>query len=203
MKGLLLKDFYMTIKYCRAYIFIIVVFLLLSFFGDGMTPFMFFYPAILAGMVPVALIAYEERCKWTVYSETFPLSRTQAVSCKYFVSLIGIGFVIVLSGIVQAIRVFRGVMEMAEYAKLMFSLIAVTLVVPSLVLPLIFKLGSEKGRIAYFIVVGVTCAVTVMTTFEGTFSLPDVAMPIVVVVSVVVFALSWLLSIKFYKAREL
>lgn len=34
MKGLLLKDFYMAMKYCRAYVVIAVVFSLLSIWGN-------------------------------------------------------------------------------------------------------------------------------------------------------------------------
>lgn len=35
MKSLLLKDFYMTLKYCRAFLLIIIVFLAVSVFGDN------------------------------------------------------------------------------------------------------------------------------------------------------------------------
>lgn len=45
MKGLLLKDFYMARKYCRAYVVIAVVFSLLAVWGN--TSFLLAYPVLL------------------------------------------------------------------------------------------------------------------------------------------------------------
>lgn len=203
MKGLLLKDFYMAWKYCRMFVLIIAVFLAISFFGND-NAFFLFYPAILAGMIPVTLIAYEERCKWTIYCETLPLSRAQVVSCKYIISLLGIGFVIIISGIVQAIRAaYYGQFVFAEYAAMLGTLATISLLVPSLLLPLIFKLGSEKGRIAYYLVIGITCAATALFSFSESFSVPNVPYYVITGAGVIIFALSWLISIRFYQSREL
>ena len=42
MKGLILKDFYMAIKYCRFYLVITVIFAIASIYGDS--AFFLFYP---------------------------------------------------------------------------------------------------------------------------------------------------------------
>ena len=75
MKGLLLKDFYMACKYCRAYLLIVLVFALAAPFTYGNNLFMLFYPCILASMVPVNLLAYEAQCKWEPFAGTLPYSR--------------------------------------------------------------------------------------------------------------------------------
>ena len=62
MKGLLLKDFYMAAKYCRA--------------------------CLLCGMIPVNLLAYDERSRWLEYSGTLPYTKAQIVSGKYLVGII-------------------------------------------------------------------------------------------------------------------
>lgn len=54
MKGLLLKDFYMARKYCRAYVVIAVVFSLLAVWGN--TSFLLAYPVLLASVIPVIII---------------------------------------------------------------------------------------------------------------------------------------------------
>lgn len=59
MKGLLLKDFYMAMKYCRAYVVIAVVFSLLSIWGN--TSFLLAYPVLLASVIPVNLISHDEK----------------------------------------------------------------------------------------------------------------------------------------------
>ena len=57
MKGLLLKDFYMAMKYCRTYVVIAVVFSLFSIWGN--TSFLIAYPILLASVIPVNLISYD------------------------------------------------------------------------------------------------------------------------------------------------
>ena len=81
MKGLLLKDLYMSAKYCRAFIAIVIIFLAVSFWGDG-NAFFIIYPVLLAGIIPTSLISYDERHKWDKYSGTLPYSRAQLVSAK-------------------------------------------------------------------------------------------------------------------------
>ena len=63
MKGLILKDIYMMMKYCRAYLLIIIVFTAVSFVDNG-NLFLVFYPTILCGMIPVNLLSYDERSRW-------------------------------------------------------------------------------------------------------------------------------------------
>ena len=60
MKGLLLKDWYMMKKYCRAYLLIAVVFIAVSL-GNEDNMFFVFYPCLLCGMIPVNLLGYDER----------------------------------------------------------------------------------------------------------------------------------------------
>lgn len=64
MKGLLLKDFYMAMKYCRAYVVIAVVFSLFSIWGN--TSFLIAYPILLASVIPVNLISYDEKASGAV-----------------------------------------------------------------------------------------------------------------------------------------
>ncbi len=59
MKGLLLKDFYMTKKYCKIYLLMAAVFLAISCVGNTNMVFAFF-PIILSGMIPINLLTYDE-----------------------------------------------------------------------------------------------------------------------------------------------
>lgn len=78
---------------------------------------------------------------------------------------------------------------------------------PSLMLPFLFKFGSEKGRIAYYIVIGLLCASGVIATGAG-FQLSAGSeslwvLALIAGVAIAVYTLSWLLSIAFYKQKEL
>jgi len=52
MKGLLLKDWYLMIKYCKSFLLIIILFTIFSFQGDE-NAFFIMYPCIMASMIPL------------------------------------------------------------------------------------------------------------------------------------------------------
>ncbi len=208
MKGLLLKDLYMTKKYCKAYFLITVVFIAVSF-ASSENLFFVFYPCLLCGMIPVNLLAYDERSRWLQYSETMPYTKGQIVSGKY---LIGLGTqmaVLLITGISQAIRMsVSGTFVLGEYLVLMMLLLIMTLLASSITLPFIFKLGVEKGRMAYYIMIGVVCAGSIISSnllsngIQAEIKLNGI-LPIICLVGIGIYALSWYLSIMFYKKREL
>ena len=208
MKGILLKDWYMTKKYCRAYLLIAVVFVAVSFFSDG-DMFFTFYPCLLCGMIPVNLLAYDERSRWIQYSETLPYSRAQIVSSKYLIGLMAQMAMLLVTGIVQGIRMsIGGTLRLDEFSMLMLLMLIISTLSPSICLPFVFKLGVEKGRIAYYLMVGMVCAGSVIASsvFRGgleTEIRPNAVLAIVAAAGIALYALSWYLSVKFYQAREI
>lgn len=208
MKGLLLKDLYMMRKYCRSYLLIAVAFIALSF-ASNQNLFFVFYPCLLCGMIPANLLGYDERSRWLQYSATMPYTRGQIVSCKY---LIGLGVqmaMLIITGIAQAIRMsIDGTFRFDEYIVLMMLLLIMALIMSSISLPFIFKLGVEKGRMAYYIMLGIVCGGSVIASglfFEAmqTQIKPNGVLTIICLVGIGIYVLSWYLSIVFYKKREL
>ena len=70
------------------------------------------------------------------------------------------------------------------------------------------KYGVEKGRIAYYVMVGIVCGGSVAASQLMTESTEQEinlfgVLPIVCLIGIGIFALSWYLSIVFYKKREL
>lgn len=206
MKGLLLKDFYMIIKYFKSYLLILVVFIAVSFFSSE-NFFFSFYPCLFAGMIPVTLLGYDERSKWSSYCGALPYTKAQIVSGKYLIGLFAQLAVIALSSVAQAVRMnIDGTFNFKSYFSLLafFPLLSCF---SSIVLPFIFRLGVEKGRIAYYIMIGAVCggafAVTGLFEHMGTVNFRgDVLLPILCITAVAVYALSWYLSVVFYKKRE-
>ena len=204
MKGLLLKDWYMMKKYCKAYLLIAIVFIAVSFAGDD-NVFFIFYPCLLCGMIPVTLLGYDERSRWIGYSGTLPYARTQIVSSKFLIGLFSQLAMLIVTGIVQGIRMgVLGSSDIKDFAFLMLMLLAMSSFT-SICLPFIFKFGIEKGRIAYYVMIGLICVIGVpVFTISG----QDTASPehfyaAMVIIGIAVYALSWYLSIVFYKKREI
>jgi len=208
MKGLLLKDLYMMKNYCKSYLFLVIIFIAVSFVGDT-NLFFIFYPCMLCGMIPVNLLGYDERSRWLQYSETMPYTKGQIVSGKY---LIGLGTqiaMISIVGIAQAIRMSHGgTFVLGEYLVLMMLLVILSLLASSITFPFMFKLGVEKGRMAYYIMIGVVCAGSIISSnllsdkFRTVIK-PNGILPIICLVGIGIYALSWYLSIVFYRNREI
>ncbi len=207
MKGLLLKDLYMIRKYCRSYMLIIVVFILVSVASDQ-NFFFIFYPCLMSGMIPVTLLGYDERSKWSLYCGTLPYTKAQIVSGKYLVGLFAQLAVIILATLAQAVRMYlQGTFDARGYLALMELVLILSCFSASISLPFIFKYGVEKGRIAYYIMIGVVCggsvaATGVFETMQTVEFSAGTVMPVLCVAAVAVYALSWYLSIVFYEKRE-
>lgn len=204
MKGLLLKDWYMLIKCGTGSMIVCLLFFAISIFGNG-NLFFEVYPLILVGTIPVTLISYDERSGWLSYGNTFPYSRKQFVSVKYIYAL---GMFVVMMLLAVAVQLLRGILygaDMHVNLSLLFGG-AVGLIPPAIMLPIVFSFGSEKGRIAYVAVIAVACAVLPLLNMatENYMMYTNIttacfaAFPI----ALLIFAVSWLLSIKCFEGRE-
>lgn len=211
MKGLLLNDLYMALKYCRAFFFAVIVFGVMAVIGDE-TDFFVMYSMLLASMTPITLMSYDEKSGWNVYQDTFPYTRCQMVSVKYVVALVSMGIAWVISIASMGVSILHGgTMVWPDYFIFALNLLAVGLIVSGLLLPVVFQYGCEKGRIVYyiiFIVFGAGVAILemtyqVQTIMEHLYIPLLIFPPMLIVFAIGFFVLSWLVSVKIYKNREL
>ena len=208
MKGLLLKDWYMMKKYCRAYLLIAVVFIAVSLFSND-NMFFVFYPCLLCGMIPVNLLGYDERSRWMQYSGTLPYTKTQIVSGKYLIGLLSQITILVTTGVAQAAKMLIAHnFELGDFAVLMLLMLIVSTLTSSICLPFVFKLGVEKGRTAYYVMIGFVCGASVLASSILRGQLvseiqPNLILALVAVAGIGIYILSWYLSIVFFKKREI
>ena len=207
MKGLLLKDWYMAKKYCRSHLLITVLFLAVAFVGEDNLFFMT-YPCIFMATIPTVLLSYDERCKWDAYCGTLPCSKKQVVSEKFIVGLIVTIPLIIITTVLFGIKSkMAGYFDFGETMEIVSILLFTAALVTAVTMPFMIKLGVEKGRIAYYVMIGVATALAVL--------LPDVVeadlsgeininfAPFAILAAIVLYAVSWYLSIKFYEKREI
>lgn len=202
MKGLLLKDFYVTTKFFRSYLLVIIVLTLTSVFVEEGS-FFAIYLYTIAGMLPITLLTYDERSKWQEYCGTLPYGKAQIVSVKYVVGLISQ----FLSGafallIKAAASGFDGILPYLTLSLLGF-LSACT--ISAVMLPFAFWLGVEKGRIVYYISMGAVCGCIFAVSDSLSSLLGDkfsVILVIVPLAAIALYAVSWCISISLYKKRE-
>jgi len=208
VKGLLLKDWYMMQKYCRSYLLVAAAFIAVSLFGNG-NMFFVFYPCLLCGLIPVNLLNYDEQSRWMQYSAALPCTKTQIVSTKYLIGLLAQVTMLIIIGAAQGIKMTAaGHFVFGEYAVLLLLVLIVATFTSSISLPFIFKLGVEKGRIAYSVMVGFACGASLMASdyFKGQFTAeirPNLLLAVLAAAGVGIYILSWYLSVVFYKKREI
>ncbi len=210
MKGLVLKDIYMAVKYCRIYFLIAVVFAVVYVWSDNL--FLAAYPVLLASAVSVNLLSYDEKSKWSSYAGTFPYTRAQLVAAKYIVTLLALGVSVLLMGLGFAAHMLVvGDFQLSKLLTFFGLLVCVGFASPSFMLPIIFRFGVEKGRIAYYAVLVFFCAAVgalgVVGPDAGVLDLPVAqnagVLLAAALIGVVLFAGSWFLSVRIYAKREL
>ena len=208
MKALIYKDLLAIWKYCRNYLFLCVMFLALSIFMEEYSFFQM-YPVIFMGTLVNTLIAYDERDKWDRQVMTMPVTRKQYVTGKYLTGLILQGTVLLLTSAAHAIQLYL----QEGFAWDTFSMDVCLMVVlasaaPSLILPFVFKNGSEKGRMAYLIVLGSVFAIAaggIIVLEKLNLMNAPARLPVPALCTAAALALypaSWALSVHWYEKRE-
>lgn len=207
MKGLLRKDIYMAAKYYRAVFGMVAVFLLLMIFVDGSLLFLT-YPVLLSGMLPVTLLSYDTHFKWEQYSGTLPYTRAQLVSAKYLMGLIFSGGVLLVCLLVLALRQILGDgFDLDAFLGAGLLCFVLGVAAPVFLLPLAFKFGPEKGRLLFIVLIASLCGAGFalgQADFLSGLAIGNSTLVALVTVGVtlVLYLLSWRLSVHIYKKKE-
>ncbi|MDF2821131.1 MAG: transporter protein [Clostridiales bacterium] len=146
MKGLILKDLYTLRKQVKMMILIIVFY---SFYAVMMksTSFLGAMVALLCAMQPISTLSYDEYCKWDRYALSMPVSRKNIVLGKYLLGVIlCLGGLVIVTPISIVIAQYTGEMKIIESLIMILAYAGIAIVFLSVVLPIIFKFGVEKGR---------------------------------------------------------
>ena len=105
-------------------------------------------------------------------------------------------------GLIQVFRMVQnGQTDIAGAGTLLAVTAAAGMVSPSLVLPAVFKFGAEKGRIVYYAAIIVSCGILGFAGAAEKKPLPP-QISWFILLSIVLFACSWLLSVHVYQKRE-
>ena len=201
MKGLVWKDIYTLLKQAKFILLLMVLFACLP--GYSMSAFAIFYGA----MLPITALAYDERSKWDELAAMMPYSVKEIVGSKYVLGLLLVGGISALS---IAARIVTGIIKATPFdAEGIIStviLACLSLVLLMVDLPLMFRLGVEKGRIIYILL---TCGGVVAGVFyiDQLMAVLDSIMVstmllIVLLVTAVGLGISYCVSTRIYRVRR-
>lgn len=173
--------------------------------ASGENSFFLSLLGVMAALLPITALSYDEKSNWDKYALTMPIERKDIVLCKYVLSIILSIFVLIISLTYQIL--IKVSFEKAVETSV--SGFCVALLTPALILPILFKFGVEKGRIMMLCIIALPsilfyCFIKIGIrvpdfNVEDTFS----ALVIFILAVLVLTFLSALISIRIYKKREL
>lgn len=206
MKGLLIKDFYQMQSYLRVFL-VVVLFCVLAGFSNEDAVFMTYYPAILMGMLPITMYAYDEKEKFLKLLSALPIKKRTYVTEKYVFGFLMVLMACTATGTVQAIKMgMDGSFVLTDFALLMTMPLAIGIVAPSIVLPLIFLLGTEKGRFVNILVMVIALSfIKVFMDLGSDFRVIIDAKQMVFLMlgaAVLIYFISWLITSMIFEKKE-
>lgn len=204
MKGLLLKDIYVAKKNLRTFLVMILAFSLGSLAVRDSGNFFLCYGIVMMPGITMSLISYDERYHWDTYAGAMPLNREQIVTEKYLLHLV---MVLVWLPVLLVLQHFQQVPAFGGAPlTLLVAGLNLGLLLPGILLPIIFALGTEKGRAGYYVVLfgGMILATVSEELTSLTGYVPEaVAGILLILLPAAVYVLSWRIAIRLYEKRSL
>lgn len=166
MKGLILKDYY-NIRHNAKSMLLILVVLAVSFVPTSGVMGSIFVCAISCSIMIVTTFAFDSSSRWTRYAMITPVSKKDLVAGKFVVLAIFCiagGLFGLVVGTIGGLVMKTIVLDLAGIGELLFSMLvswAVSLILGSMSILVVFKFGAEKARllllVSYLIPAGI-CA---------------------------------------------
>lgn len=202
MKGLLLKDWYLTVRYGKMQLIFAVVYGVIGAVLPEANAFVAL-PVMLIALLPNTIYAYDEREKWTTYVRALPVTDAQYVTGKYLYGAICLAVYFALLTVANLAFRTEG------FAGQFMMFFVGGLLMPSIMMPFMFRFGTEKGRLAYLIVFGsgmaAALALANSTFFSDVFAAVErfgVPWWSLYPIAIALYVLSWRLSIVLYRSRK-
>lgn len=205
MKGLIKKDLLM-IKNNYKFILISLVIYIFYYFQFEMN--MTFFLPFIGLMVCISTISYDDFNNFHTYASSLPQGKVGFVKSKYITT---IGVTTLLSAFSLLISFVIGKFNLVDesFSEIIGVLFAMYLMM-SILFPILFKYGAEKGRTAMLLVglfiFGIMMLVTKFINIEISESIInflDLYFPIIIaIISILMIYISYLISKKIYLKRE-
>lgn len=198
MSALILKDCYVIFRQLKIFLVLILAFSCIpgAFYST--------FAVVYASMLPYTALAYDERSHWDQMAAMMPYSDRDLVLGKYVFGWLSTAAAAAATFVLQT--VLAAVWSGAEGPSVPVILLSVCVAVCILdiTLPMMFRFGVEKARLAMFLIIFLVCAsagaISVIDQSGGPdFGFQMWAPP---AVAVVMTAVSVPLSVRFYGRRR-
>ncbi|AGY75661.1 ABC-2 transporter permease [Clostridium autoethanogenum] len=215
MNGLILKDLYNLKNNGKSIVFILVVFSFVSFSQNDIG-FLTGYTILLASMLVINTMSYDNTAKWDKYALTMPVTRKGVVLSKYLVSIIVslIGAAIAVA-LCFAQGIYRHNLDAMEILTVTGIVLAIGFLFISFMLPIVYKFGVEKSRIFIFVIFIIPFAVIMVGRSKfAKLKLSPLAVQymniilqylpvILLLITILIMVVSYSISVKVYSNKDM
>lgn len=209
MLGLIKKDFLLIKSNLKSMVIISIVYLILAF--QGTFDVTFIVP-LIGIMLFISTFSYDDFNNWNAYAVTLPDGRKNVVTAKYIASIILtviLGIISLILGIVINYTKTNSI-NLEEIISSLMGTILSSVIIISLLYPIVFKFGATNGRIILFAVVfgvagiGALIAQFIdMTPIINMINKIDNCLIIAIpIISIILLGISYLISNKIYQIKE-
>jgi len=162
MKGLIYKDLANLRKYIRQLLIIFGLFAVLFGIMQGNTFFVSAYGLMVSMMIVLSSVSYDERAHWDGYALTLPLEVKTLVGSKYLLGLLAAAAGAVFALLLGGVGTLFFPASFGESALATGVCFCVALIMIAVLLPLIYKFGTEKSRYLMMVIfLGPTLAIII------------------------------------------
>ncbi len=209
MLGLIKKDFLLIKANLKSMIIIFVIYIMLAF--QGTLDVTFIIP-LIGIMLFISTFSYDDFNNWNSYAVTLPDGRKNVVRAKYIASII---LTIILAVVALVIGVGIGYtktnsINLDEIISSLIGTMLSSVIIISMLYPIVFKFGATNGRIILFAVVfgiaGIGALIAqfidmtpIINIINGLDNYLLIAIPII---SIILLGISYLISNKIYQSKE-
>lgn len=153
MKGLLMKDYMGMKETLKMSLMTIIIFMVIGIVSNNIM-YIIMMIMIMGMNQTMTSMSYDQASNWSEYSLTMPIRREDIVLSKYLFTLLNTIASTIISLLIVFLTIYKkSNMSVLEILLSHYSIFAMVTLINSIIIPIVFKKGIEKARIA---ILGVT-----------------------------------------------
>lgn len=208
MFGMIKKDMFMIKNNLKSIMATLIIFIFYTIMFD--MNITFFLP-FMTLMICISTFSYDDFNNWHSYASILPSGKVNVVKSKYITTIIFIIVMVFISLLLSiCISSFRGSINLDEFLSTVIGELFAIVFIMSILFPVLFKYGAEKGRIVMLMVgisiMGIILFITNSIKISVSNSLIvflDLYFPIIFfIVAILLISISYFISKRIYLKKE-
>lgn len=202
MKEFVKKDMLYVKAYHKLNFVLALFFVLVSVFLNDST-FFAVYAVLMLSLISLSLINYDESEQFIYYALSIPKGREKLVASKYISNIIMSIGIVAVTALIYTTKLVGNEKSVEDVFQLLSMQIFASLLLPTFILPFNFAFGVKKGRLPSVLAAGLIFGATTVLGLEyGGGDLPDFMPLLIAIISLILYAGSFYISITIYKKKS-